>query len=114
MGEYETYSLYYAITVDHNVFNGFCILNGTEPITSSRKEFQQFSSQLLNNDSKYQKSDYWLGWYYVEPKLNFKEFSDENIYNLIEENYLNETVTRIVDTTVDDIRNFKEIVANLK
>lgn len=114
MGEYETYSLYYAITVDHNVFNGFCILKDAEPITSSRKEFQELSSQLLNIDSKYQKSDYWLGWYYVEPKINFKDFIDENIYNLIEEEYLNETVIRIVDATIDDIRNFKEIVANLK
>jgi len=114
IGDYKTYSLCYAITVDHNIFNGFCMLKDLEPITSPNKEFLRLSSQLMQFDAKYQKSDFWLGWYYVEPKLNFKKFADDNIFNLIEEKYLNETVTRIVDSTIEDIRQFKEILDNSK
>lgn len=114
IGDYKTYSLCYAITIDHNIFSGFCMLNNLEPIPSPNKEFLRLSSQLIQFDAKYQKSNFWLGWYYVEPKLNFKKFADENIYNLIEEEYLNETVTRIVDSTIEDIRQFKEILDNSK
>ena len=107
IGEYETTSLYYAITVDHNVFSGFCILNDSEQITSSRKEFQQLSSQLLQIDAKYQKSDYWLGWYYVEPKINFKLFIDDTVFNLIDEEYLNQITSQIADEIEKDIELFK-------
>jgi len=106
--EKEDITVYYGIEIYHNIYYGFSIERNGERDISDKAEFEPIRQFLNDIDKIYESNRGWLGWKYVEPKLNFRDFNSDEILNLANSNELNKTVSKIVENSIDDIKSLQK------
>jgi len=113
--EYEifssnTISVHYKMVINDKIYYGFIIReNGISGI-SKRREFEKILSFLKKIDANYINNAWWLGYKLSNPILDFKAFNSDVIYNFVNEDYLNEIVSKIVE---DSIKDIDELLKNM-
>lgn len=108
--------IYYGIELASYIYFGFRAEKNNEYHISSKAEYEEIRHIIKGIDTKYQSTEWWLGWKYVTPQLNFKVFNDENIFNLADIKNLEKVVKVIVQNSIDDIellnKNYQKSVSN--
>lgn len=100
--------IYYGIELASYIYFGFRAEKNNEYHISSKAEYEEIRHIIKGIDTKYQSTEWWLGWKYVTPQLNFKVFNDENIFKLADRNNLEQVVKDIVQKSIKDIKLLKE------
>jgi len=100
-------SLHWGCEVDHKIYFGFTIEQNGKGGISNKEEFQEFRDIVKSSDSLYQTTDYWLGWQYSTPQLDFKTFDSNAIYSLADSQTLEAIVEAISMKAVNDIKYVK-------
>jgi hypothetical protein len=106
-------TIHYGIEIDHSIYQGFTIERNNGGGISNNKEFEAIREIIIQIDEKYQSNNYWLGWKHAEPRLNFREFNSEAIFNLADRKNLQQTVINIVNNSIQDIELLKEKLKNI-
>lgn len=106
-------TIHYGIEIDHSIYQGFTIERNGGGGISNNKEFDSIRDVIKQIDEKYQNNNYWLGWKHTEPRLNFREFNSEAIFNLANRTILKQTVIDIVNSSIQDIEQLKEKLKNI-
>ena len=75
--------------------------------TNLESKFDSLSDLVAELDQGFKRSKSWLGWKYVEPNLNFKNFNQSSIYALTEESELRKTVSFLANEAFEQIHAFK-------
>ena len=96
-------TVHYGIEIDHNIYYGFTIERKGEGGISDKDEFKQIQQFLNEIDENYQNNQWRLGWKYTEPKLDFREFNSDVIFNLANRKVLKSIVSEIVENSIKDI-----------
>lgn len=100
----ENITIHFGIEIDHNIYFGFTIEKDEKGGISELEEFNEIRRFISDMDTNYTYSKYWLGWKHTKPKLNFREFSSDEVINLSDNDYLKETVKSIVEEAMEDIK----------
>lgn len=100
--------IYYGIELASYIYFGFRAEKNNEYHISSKAEYEEIRHIIKGIDTKYQSTEWWLGWKYVTPQLNFKVFNDENIFKLADRNNLEQVVKDIVQKSINDIDLLKQ------
>jgi hypothetical protein len=111
--EKDDISVHWVAEIWENFYVGFIIENKGEGKISDQ-EYKNYSNLVKDLDPNYsQNSKYWLGWKYTEPILNFQAFNTEQLYKLVDENYLQKIVSNIADNAVKEIKVLQEKLKNI-
>ncbi len=102
--EKDNITVHYIIQIDHNIYSGFTIEKNGEGHISNKDEFEPIRQYIYEINENYQNNQWWLGWKYTEPKLNFREFNSDVIFNLADRNHLKTVVSDIVTNSIEDIK----------
>ena len=100
--------IYYGIELASYIYFGFRAEKNNEYHISSKAEYEEIRHIIKGIDTKYQSTEWWLGWKYVTPQLNFKVFNDENIFKLADTDTLKKVVNVIVENSKTDIENLQK------
>jgi hypothetical protein len=108
----EEHSLYLYIEIDHNIYWGYTVANKGFERNINKNEcfeylFKKFDNVIEKNCQDYNifgTNDHFIAWLqFVDQRLDFKQFSDNNILEMIREEYLEKFIidfsTMIDDTT---------------
>lgn len=106
--------IYYGIELASYIYFGFRAEKNNEYHISSKAEYEEIRHIIKGIDTKYQSTEWWLGWKYVTPQLNFKVFNDENIFNLADTEYLKKVVEDIVQKSINDIELLKQKLSEIR
>lgn len=101
-------SIYWGCEIESNVYFGFTIFNKGNKGISDLPEYNEYQKIISNCDPIYERTKHWLGWQYTMPRLNFREFNSDAIFNLANKRELEQTVHIIAEKAHTDI----EFVAN--
>ncbi len=96
-------TVHYGIEIDNNIYYGFTIERNGHGGISNKEEFEAIRQFINEINENYQNNQWWLGWKYTEPRLDFRKF-DEIICNLADRKYLKELVSEIIANSIKDIR----------
>jgi len=81
--EKNNITIHYGIEIENNIYFGFTIEKNYNGGISDKLEYVEIRNALKEINSEYiSDNKWWLGWRYVNPKLNFKDFNTEAIFNL--------------------------------
>lgn len=100
----ESITVHYGIEIDHNIYYGFTIERNGKGEISNNEEFEEIRQFINKMDENYQNNQWWLGWKYTEPLLNFREFNSEVVFNLANRDYLKSVVSNIAENSIKDIK----------
>lgn len=100
-------TVHYGIEIDHNIYYGFTVERNGEGGISNKDEFEEIRKFINQINENYQNNQWWLGWKYTEPQLNFRDFNSK-VIDLANRDYLNEIVANIVETSMKEISLLKE------
>lgn len=104
----ENGKLYYGIELANSVYHGFCIQSTSDEWdTNKNKKFDEQYEIIQSIDSSYKRTQYWLGWKYTSPELNFMNFSDENIFMLVNKKKRKALIHRLASEVYNSIESFK-------
>lgn len=108
--------IYFGIELGENIYFGFRAGQKENWKISDKAEYEEIRHLIKEIDDNYKSSPWWLGWKYVTPQLNFKEFNTTDVFNLADRNNLEQVVKVIVQKSVNDIellnKNYQKIVSN--
>jgi hypothetical protein len=108
--------IYFGIELGENIYFGFRAGQKENWKISDKAEYEEIRHLIKEIDDNYKSSPWWLGWKYVTPQLNFKEFNTTDVFNLADRNNLEQVVKVIVQKSIDDIKllkeNYQKIVSN--
>ncbi|HOG36554.1 MAG TPA: PD-(D/E)XK nuclease family protein [Paludibacteraceae bacterium] len=108
--------IYYKIEIYHNIYCGFTAEKNKNFNISNLPECEEIRHIIKEIDDNYQTKPLWLGQKYVTPKLNFKEFNTQDVFNLADRNNLEQVVKDIVQKSINDIKlfnkNYQKSVSN--
>ena len=101
------YRLYWGAEIEHNFYSGFWIGNkdGKKESVTNNDMCQKYREYL--QEYKFD-NDFWLGWKYSIPQLNFKNFNDA-AYELADDVSMKKIVTGIVENAYTEIERIKGI-----
>ena len=101
------YRLYWGAEIEHNFYSGFWIGNkdGKKESVTNNDICQKYREYL--QEYKFA-NDFWLGWKYSIPQLNFKNFNDA-AYELADDVSMKKIVTGIVENAYTEIERIKGI-----
>lgn len=68
---------------NHELYYGITMVNQKGREISNDADFSEFSEFLKNNTGCNEREEYWLGWKYFTPYINFEKFSDSTTLKLI-------------------------------
>lgn len=100
--------IYFGIELGENIYFGFRAGQKENWKISDKAEYEEIRHLIKEIDTKYQSTERWLGWKYVTPQLNFKEFNTTDVFNLADRNNLEQVVKVIVQKSINDIERLKE------
>lgn len=100
-------AIYWGCQIEHNIYTGFIVEKNEKQGIARKEEFDSYCEVIKLCDENYVRSEYWLGWQYTNPMLNFRLFNSDAIFQLVDEDYLREIVSLIVDKAVHDIEFVK-------
>lgn len=102
-------TIHWGCVVEDNIYFGFTFeKDGKGGISDS--EFAKPYRQIIKEcDELYREdSEFWLGWNYPSPMLNFREFNSKEIFGLSNELTLKEVTDQIADKASQDISFIKK------
>ncbi len=103
----EEFNIEFDFFIDENIHFGFMAFeNGVNKVAIQEK-YNKYVQIINNINQNYERTSWWLGWRYVEPKLNFREFN-QNVIDLVYPEKLEETVNKIIEDAIQNIKKFKE------
>ena len=100
--------IYFGIELGENIYFGFRAGQKENWKISDKAEYEEIRHLIKKIDDNYKSSPWWLGWKYVTPQLNFKEFNTTDVFNLADRNNLEQVVKDIVQKSIKDIKLLKE------
>jgi len=113
--EKNSITIHYGIEIEDNIYIGFTIEKNFKGGISDKPEYEEIRKALKEINNEYvSKNEWWLGWRYVNPKLNFKEFNTETIFNLADRENLDKIATEIVENSINDIESLKQKLQQIK
>lgn len=104
----EDITVHWGIEIDYNIYSGFTVERNGNGGISNLLEFEWMQKIVLECDSSYNNTQYWLGWKYPKTMLAFKAFNSDEIFSLGDENTLKEIVEDIAEVAYKDILFVKE------
>lgn len=75
--------------IKHRIYAGFVISKNGQTGIARQAEFQKYRDIVLACNPDYKLSDYWLGWAYTNPILDFKAFNSDEIFRLADPLFIN-------------------------
>jgi len=107
--EKNNITIHYGIEIENNIYFGFTVEKNYNGGISDKPEFQEIRNALKEINNEYiSENKWWLGWRYVNPKLNFKDFNTEAIFNLADRENLEKIAIEIVENSINDIESLKQ------
>lgn len=103
----------YGFEIDHYIYCGFIVEKNGE-VDISKNNIYDYEKDLITEkiDCNYQSSVYWLGWKYIQPELNFREFNSDTVFDLANNDFLQKITSDIVASSMNDIKVFIREVKN--
>ena len=96
-------TVHWGCVVENSIHFGFTVERNGKGGVSKNEEFQKFREIVEQCDGAYTLSDYWLGWQYTSPQLNFRTFDSDAIFSLANKKELEKIVESIAVKTLHDI-----------
>lgn len=103
----EDVSISWRCEIEHRIYSGFVISKNGQTGIARQEEFQKYRDIVLSCNPDYKLSDYWLGWAYTNPILDFKAFNSDEIFQLADHSYLSTVVEKIVNQAQKDIASIR-------
>jgi len=97
-------TIHWGCEIEDCIYYGFTIEKNGKGGVSNLDEFSLYREIIKDCDDRYQSSQYWLGWSYTSPKLNFREFNSKDIFDLTEKSKMNEIIEQISKKAYNDIK----------
>lgn len=103
IANYDGYQIRYGIRIDGYIYSGFTIWEQENNIVNQKEEYVKYRAAIEDVNSDYQSNEYWLGWKWVTPSLNFKNINKDTCKYLAE---MDETIEIIYQDIISDINVF--------
>ena len=103
----EDITIHWGCELNSCIYFGFTIEKNGKGHISDQPEFAEYRKIIREQDPKYTSDQYWIGWQYSQPRLNFMEFKSEAIFNLANKAELGKTVQLIAEKAYSDIEYIK-------
>lgn len=101
-------NVFYNFEIEDSVYHGFNIMsNDADWGTNKESKFNYLSDIVNKIDSNFERNEYWLGWKYIKPNLNFKNFNEDAIYSLSEKKERKKLVSFLANEAYENINIFK-------
>ena len=100
-------TVHYGIEIGDCIYYGFAIKENGKGEISDKPKYESIRKFLKEINQDYIFNKWWLGWKYTSPKLNFRDFNSEAIFNLANRDILNKQVEEIVENSIKDIELMK-------
>ena len=107
--------IFWQCSIDHNVYVGFTVRKGELPREEGEKictsdECQAIRAKVHSLNNNYALTDWWLGWKYTTPQLDFKAFNSPEVLSMADDMKLKEITDAIVYDAVSEINQLKELL----
>jgi len=110
----DNITIHYGVEIESNIYFGFTVEKNNKGGIANKTEYEKIRSIISELSSEYHlDSQWWLGWRYVNPQLNFRNFNTDEIYNLADRENLHNKVAEIVEISVYDIAALKQRLNDL-
>jgi len=97
-------TLHWGCEIQDNIYFGFTIEKNGKGGISDNEEMKFYRQIIKDCDDLYQAdSENWLGWMYPTPKLNFRDFSSQEIFALADRATLEKVTNQIAEKALGDI-----------
>ncbi|HOO24084.1 MAG TPA: PD-(D/E)XK nuclease family protein [Paludibacteraceae bacterium] len=106
--------IYFGIELGENIYFGFRAGQKENWKISDKAEYEEIRHLIKEIDDNYKSSPWWLGWKYVTPQLNFKEFNTTDVFNLADTEFLKKVVEDIVQKSINDIELLKQKLSEIR
>ncbi|MHC5310990.1 PDDEXK-like family protein [Myroides sp. LJL116] len=103
--EKENYQIRYGIRIDDLIYNGFTIWEVDNNAVNHKPEYSPYINIIETINSEYAQNDYWLGWKWANPLLNFKNINEDTCTLLAN---MDETIDTLFESFSHDIKAFLE------
>ncbi len=107
--ENDDLSIHWGCEIESLLYSGFTLEKGGKGGISNNEENKMYREWVKECDENYIASDWWLGWQYTNPNLDFDKFNSNEIFTLVNEEKLKEIVNDIANKAVQDIEKLKSI-----
>ena len=98
-------TIHWGCQIEDSIYSGFTLEKDGIGGISSNEENSIYRKIIESCDPNYQPSEWWLGWQYSTPKLDFRSFNSDEVLSLSNESELNKIVKDIVEKAFVDIQN---------
>jgi len=99
----EDITIHWGCEIDDCIYYGFTVERNGGGHISDKPEYHEYRKIIREHDNNYTSNQFWLGWQYAQPRLNFKAFSSEAIFDLADKSKLERTVKLIAEKVKTDI-----------
>jgi hypothetical protein len=102
-------SVHWGAEIDRKFYTGFTVESRGEGGVAGLAEYRRYRDIVVGLDPSYRvDSQYWLGWKYSQPELDFHAFNTPQMYNLADEGFLGQTIAEIAEIAAREINTFRE------
>jgi len=100
----DNLSIHWGVEIENNVYSGFTVERAGEGGISDTTEFEWLRGIIMECDSLYKTTKYWLGWKYPSTMLDFRAFNSDAIFSLANKKELDKIVEGIVVEAIKDLK----------
>jgi len=111
--EKDSITIHFGIEVENQIFCGFTLERNGKGSISKLPENTNFKNLVLDLNDNYINNEHWLGWRFLNQKLDFRAFNSEAIFALADRNNLEKTTDEIVKDILKDINELKTKLENI-
>jgi hypothetical protein len=108
VSDIEQTSLRYGVRFDNYIYSGFTIWEGENNAKNANDEYVILRDKIEKINSSYQSNDYWLGWKWQQPQLNFQNINEETCKHLVA---IDETIDIMFQDIDNDIKALQGLVS---
>lgn len=110
----DNLSIHWGVEIENNVYSGFTVERAGEGGISDITEFEWLRGIIMECDTSFKTTKYWLGWKYPSTMLDFRAFNSDAIFSLANKKELDTIVEGIVVEAIKDIKFVTEKLNALK
>lgn len=101
-------TVHWGCVVEDCIYYGFTVERNGKGGISQNEEFINYRNIVVERDSNYILSAYWLGWQHTSPQLDFRAFNSDVIFSMANEKELKTIVENIAVKAVGDMEFVEE------
>ena len=103
-------TIHFGVEIENEIYYGFTMEKNGKGNISALPENLHYRELVQKVSPKYQSNQWWIGWKYPPKKLDFLDFSNENVYSLADKEIMTATVDEIVKESVEHIKELQRLL----